>query len=230
MSGNLAAEIARLARQPLGAPKESLGLAKGCLALLELLLKTQEGPGIFEQSTATLPARGKPAAVESLDLGTGELVPDDLLGQPPAGFQVDPGQRHQGFHRRLGWDLATADQVLDREGKLAHHAQKPRHPAGALEEALGQLVLTPAEAVLELGQQPPLLQSTRARAVGHLPPQDQRLGLLHLPYQGFHRVVSQAAKSRDALMAVDDHIAAWRLLLGDHHDRLLLAVLLQAQS
>jgi hypothetical protein len=83
--------------------------------------------------------------------------------------------------------------------------------------------------MLELGQQPPLLEGTQARTVGHLPPQDQRLGLFHLPHQSLHRVVAQAAKSRDALMAIYDHVAAWRLAIWDHHDRLLLAVLFQAQ-
>ena len=61
MSGNLSAEISRRARQSLGAPEQSLGLAKSLLALLELLLQTQEGSGIFEQTTATLPACCKPA-------------------------------------------------------------------------------------------------------------------------------------------------------------------------
>ncbi len=62
----------------------------------------------------------------------------------------------------------------------------------------------------------------------HLPLQDQRLGFRHIPHQGIHGVMAQAAKSRKALMAIDDHIAAWRLVLRNHHDRLLLAVLFQA--
>ncbi len=61
MSGNLSAEMSRLAREPFGAPKKSLGLAKGSLALLEFLLQTQEGTGIFEQPAATLPTRREPA-------------------------------------------------------------------------------------------------------------------------------------------------------------------------
>ena len=227
-SRNLAAEIPCLARQPFGACKESLRLTQGLLALLEPLLQTQKGSGIFEQSAATLPARREPSGIESTDLASPQLVLDDLLGQPLAGFTVNPGQRYQGFHRRLGRDLAATDRLLDRQRKLAHQAQKSADPGGALEEALAQLVLAPAKAMLELGQQPPLLQSRRARTVRHLPPQDQRLGLPHLPHQRLHCVVAQAAKSRDALMAVNDHIAAWCLVLRNHHDRLLLAVLFQA--
>jgi len=221
--------MSHLARQPLGTPQESLGLAKGCLALFELLLQTQESPGIFEQPAATLPARRQPSVVDGLDLGTRELLSDNLIGEPMADGAVDPGQRNQRFHRRLSGDTAVADRLLDTQRKLVHQAQKPRHPARALEETLGQLVLTPAEAMLQLGQQPPLLEGTRARAVGHLPPQDQRLGLLHLPHHRLHRVAAQAAKGRDALMAINDHVATWRFALGDHHDRLLLAVLFQAQ-
>ncbi len=47
-SGNLAAEIPCLARQPFGACKEPIWLTQGLLALLEPLLQTQKGSGIFE--------------------------------------------------------------------------------------------------------------------------------------------------------------------------------------
>jgi hypothetical protein len=82
--------------------------------------------------------------------------------------------------------------------------------------------------VLELGEQPPLLERRGARAVGHLPLQDQRLGFLHLPHQRLDRVVPQPAQRRDPLMAVDDDIVPRALAVGDHHDGLLLAVLFQA--
>ena len=125
MSRNLAAEISRLTRQPSGALEESLGLTQDFFALLEPLLQTQESPRIFEQSAATLKARCEPAGVESLDLVSRQLVLNDLFGQPLAGLAVDPGQRNQGFHRRLGRNLAAADRLLNRERKLAHQAQKP---------------------------------------------------------------------------------------------------------
>ncbi len=58
---------------------------------------------------------------------------------------------------------------------------------------------------------------------------DQRIGRLDFPHQSLHRVVAQAAESLDAQVAVDDHIAARYLALGYYHDRLLLAVLFNAQ-
>lgn len=155
-------------------------------------------------------------------------MPGDLLSQPLASLAVDTGQRNQGSHRRLGRDLAAADRLLDRQRKLAHQAQKPAHPGDASAESSCQLILAPAKAVLKLRQQPPLLQRRAAWAMGHLPLQDQRLTRVHLPHQGLDRVVAQAAKRRDTLMAVDDHIAARRLAIGDHYDRLSLAVRFQA--
>ncbi|MCP4201515.1 MAG: hypothetical protein GY769_06220 [bacterium] len=91
MSGNLAAEMACLARESLGAPKESLGLTKDLLALREPLLQTQEGPRIFEQSPTTLEARRKPAGVEGTDLAGPQLLAHDLLGQLATSCAVDPG-------------------------------------------------------------------------------------------------------------------------------------------
>ena len=61
MSTDLAAEVARLARQLLGALQQPLRLTHHSLALLEPLLQTQEGAGIFEQSTSTLTAGRQPA-------------------------------------------------------------------------------------------------------------------------------------------------------------------------
>ncbi len=158
MLGNLLAELSRLSREPFGALQESLWLAKGFLALLEFLLQTQEGTGICEDPAATLLPRQAPAGVESLYLGTCELLPHDLLGQPLAGFAVVSGQRNQGFHRRLGGDQTAADRLLDRDRELVHQAQAPRHPAVTSEEPPRQLILTPAETAPQLGEQPPLLE------------------------------------------------------------------------
>jgi hypothetical protein len=193
VSAKLSVEMAGLACEALGALEQALGLAQGLLALLELLLQAQEGTGIFEQSLTTLRTRRLPARVQRLDFAGGELLLHDLLGQSLAGFRSASGQRHQGFHRRLHGDLSLADRLLNRRRKLAHQTQTSRYPARALDEALGQLFLAPAEAMLELDQQPPLLESRRARAIGHLPLQDQRLGFLHLPHQGLDRVTAQTA-------------------------------------
>lgn len=120
VAGKLSAQMTRLACHLLGALEEPFGLAARLLALLDLLVNRQESPGIFEQPAAALKARPLPGCVQSLDLGAGELVPDDLFGQPLAGLPVDTYQRHQGFDRCLGGDLAAADRLLNRRRKLAH--------------------------------------------------------------------------------------------------------------
>jgi hypothetical protein len=150
VSAKLSVKMAGLAGETLGALEQPLGLALGLPALLELLLQAQEGAGIFEQPLSTLRTCALPARVQRLDLAAGELLPHDLLGQSLAGFRGASGQRHQGFHRRLHGDLPLTDRVLNRARKLAHQTQASRHPARALDEALGQLFLAPAETVLEL--------------------------------------------------------------------------------
>ena len=66
--------------------------------------------------------------------------------------------------------------------------------------------------------------------MSHLPLQDQRFGFLHLPHQGLDRVTAQPAKRRNSLMTVNDHVTPRLMAVGHHHDRLLLAVLFQAQA
>ena len=229
MSGNLVVEMACLGRQALGALQESLRLAKGLFVLLELFQRTQEGTRIVEESAAAVAARREPAGIEGLDLGAGELLPRDLLGQPLAGFQIEASQRNQGFHRRLGGDLTLTDRLLNRQREIAHQAQASRHPADTSEEPPRQLFLAPAKTTPQLGEQPTLLKRRGAWSMGHLPLQHQRIARLHLPNQGLDRVVTQVAQGLDALVAVDDHIVILRLRLRHHHDRLLLAVLFQAE-
>lgn len=84
--------------------------------------------------------------------------------------------------------------------------------------------------MLELGEQPPLLQSARRRRLAHLPLQDQRLGLRHLPDHGVDRVVPQPTQHLDAQMAVDDDVAVRLLGVRHHHDGLLLAVLIHRRQ
>ena len=143
------------------------------------------------------------------------------------GAAVDPGQRDERLHRCLSWDLALADRFLDRQGELPHQPQATTDPTGAALEAAGQLLLTPAEAMLKLGEQPPLLQGAGCRRLAHLPLQDQRLGLRHLPDHGVDRVVPQPTEDLDTQMAVDDDVAIRLLGVRHHHDGLLLTVLLQ---
>lgn len=61
MSAKLPVKMAGLACEAFGALQQPLRLTQGLVTLLELLLQTQEGPGIFEQPLAALRARRLPA-------------------------------------------------------------------------------------------------------------------------------------------------------------------------
>ena len=50
---------------------------------------------------------------------------NDLLGQALAGLSIETGQRNQSSHPSLGRDLAFADRLLNRQGKILDQAQTP---------------------------------------------------------------------------------------------------------
>ena len=110
------------------------------------------------------------------------------------------------------------------------------HCIGAVAVQLGQRLrfgVPPAPPVapsvaallLHLRQQPPLLQ--RGFVLGETPRtvQQQRLGLAHRPDHHFHCVPAQLLERRDALVAIDHHVA-FPVVSRDHHDdgRLLAAL------
>ena len=230
--GKFAGKLGKLPGQALGfecqaldALDEELGLTERGLS--QLLAQAQVGARIVEKPPAPLFAGFLPGAIEGLDLRARELVAGDRPRHLLTGAAVDPGQRDERLHRCLSRDLALADRFLDRQGELPHQPQATTDPTGAALEAAGQLLLTPAEAMLKLGEQPPLLQGAGCRRLAHLPLQDQRLGLRHLPDHGVDRVVPQPTEDLDTQMAVDDDVAIRLLGVRHHHDGLLLTVLLQ---
>jgi hypothetical protein len=224
----LAAEAAYLDEQALEAALGGGGLARRRVGLLAAQAKVE--PGVVDQALSSVGAGFAPGGVEGLDLGAPELLTGGVLGQRHAGVAVGPGQRHQGLDRRLGRDLALADQLLDGLGQLACQAQAARHPARAAVEATGELLGAPGEAVLELGQEPPLLQGRRRRRAGQVALQDQRLGLVELPDHGHDRVLAQATQRPHAVVAVDDDVASGFLGVADHDDRHLLTVLVERRQ
>lgn len=146
---SLAAEAAHLGEQALEAAIGGGGLARHRLGLLAA--QAQVEARVVDQALSSVGAGLAPGGVEGLDLGALELLAGGVLGQRHAGFAVGPGQGQQGLDRRLGGDLALADQLLDGVGQLARQAQATRHPARAAVEAPGELLGAPGEAVLKLG-------------------------------------------------------------------------------
>ncbi len=72
-----------------------------------------------------------------------------------------------------------------------------------------------------------MLERRIARGVARAALQKQGLGFAQIPQRRLHRVVLQALERPKPLVAVDDHVAIWRLAVAHDDDRLLLAVGLQ---
>jgi hypothetical protein len=79
-------------------------------------------------------------------------------GHPLAVFQVDTGRRHQTLHRYVRRDLTLADLLLDGLRQQLHQCQAPRHPTHTAVKPPCQLLQPITETLLQLCQQPALLQ------------------------------------------------------------------------
>jgi hypothetical protein len=77
--------------------------------------------------------------------------------------------------------------------------------------------------LLQFGQQPAFLQRRLTLAPTQRTVQHQGFGFTQRPHYCLHRVPAQLFQCRDALVAVDDQIAAGLIRYGHHHNRRLLA-------
>jgi hypothetical protein len=228
--GKLVGQAAPLPCQSLDLPDKGLGLRLRLGRRHQLLVEPEVAARIFEKLLSTLLGGRLPRSVESLNFRTRESLPDDGLGQALTGLGVATGQGNEHFHGGLGGDLALTDLALKGKRELPYQSQAPRDPAGAAHKASRQLLLAPAKAMLELGEKPALLQSAGGRCMAHLPLQDQRFGLLHVPDQRVDRVAPEPAEGLDAQIAVDDHVAIRLIGVSHDHDGLLLTVLFQGDQ
>ena len=171
------------------------GLSRtGIDSLKPLLLEgAQVEQRLFEQPLARLGRAGAPGVVELLDLPGGESVLGGRIRQTLAVLAAFARQRHQGSQRRLHWDPALAQVLLDRLRQRLDHRQTTRDPARAAVEASGKLLLAQVQTALKLCQKPALLE--RAGAPGHLQRarKHQRVGLREIPAHRSHGVATQAA-------------------------------------
>lgn len=150
-------------------------------------------------------------------------MPRQCRRHPLAVVQADTRHRHQILHRHVRRDPALAHLLLDALRQQLHQRQPPRYPTGAAIEPPRHLLQPVAETLLELLKQPPLFQRRLAFTQPQRAVQHQRLGLAHRPQDRFHRVPAQLLQRRDALVAVNDQVAARLFARGHHHDRRLLA-------
>jgi hypothetical protein len=121
-------------------------------------------------------------------------------------------------------DLAFTHQLLHRFRQRLHQRQAAGHPRLAAVEAPGELFQRATQTAFHLGQQPALFDRALRLAHPQRPLQRQRVGFAHLPHDGVDRVAAQLLDRGDALVTVDDQIAAERF---DDDDGSLLADLSQ---
>jgi hypothetical protein len=204
----------------LQAVQQDLGRTGRHRLLTNLLFAAQVQQGVREQPLADLGRPRTPGAVELLD----------LLGQTLADLATLARQGDQAPKGCLHRKPTRANVLLHRLGQDTHQRKSLRHPRRAAVKAARKLNKPQAEAALELGQEPTLLQG--AGALGHLqrPGQHQGVCFREIPAHSTHYVAAQTAQSTKALVAVDHH-EALRTRGGTRHrhrhDRGLLTLLLQ---
>jgi hypothetical protein len=132
---------------------------------------------------------------------------------------ADARHRRQVTHGQRRGELAFAHQLLHQLGQNLHQRQTIRHPVPAPVEAARQFLDRATQTALHLLKQPALFQRTVRLAHPQRALQHQRVGFAHLPHDRLDRVAAQLLERADALVPVDDQIAAARF---DDDDRRLL--------
>ena len=190
---------------------------------LHLPLRFQKQLGLLQDA---LPDRRRcipPGGVQLSGLAGVERVPGERFRHARTVLQAHPRRRHQKLHGDVRRDRAASHLLLDAFRKQFHQPQPARHPTHAAIQAPRQLLQAITEALLQLRQQPALLQRRLAfgRAQGTI--QQQRLRFGQGPDHCLHRVPAQLLQRRDALVAVDDQVTIGLARHGHHHDGRLLA-------
>jgi hypothetical protein len=155
----------------------------------------------------------------------GTQCPDRATRQPvrrARGSQLEAlreiGARHgdEVLHRGVGDERPAAHQLLHGCGQLAHQPQAPAHPARARVEPARQLPGRQPAPLVQLAEQPPLLERAPSLAAPHELRQQQRRELRELPHHRVHRVVVQPLERAHPLGAVDENERT-RLAAHHHH-------------
>ena len=165
--------------------------------------------------------------VEPADLPGGQPMGRNRVGQADAVGRGGARPRPEVLHGGVRDELAGVHVLLDRVGQRPHQTQAPGHPAHAAIEAPRQRVERQAVVLMQRAQQPALLERARGRVGVQQLPEDQGLGLGHLPDHRRHGVALETLETPDALVAVHDHVRG----AGHHdHDRHLLTRLRQRRQ
>jgi len=188
-----------------------------------LPLHFQEQLGVGENP---LPHRRRgvsPSGIQLPGFPSGEPVLHKGFRQAEAVLGAGTRHGHQEFHGHMGRECTRTDLLLHTFREQLHQCQVVCHPTHATIKSPRQLFQAEAEPLLEFGQQPALFQ----RAVAFRPTQraiqHQRFGFRQRPDQGLDRVSAELFQGPEALIAVDDDIAAGLAGHPDHDDGRLLS-------
>ena len=168
-----------------------------------------------------------PGRVQLPGLPCVATVPDESGRHRLALVRVEARHRHQILHGQLRSQLSLAHLLLNGFRQKLHQRQPPRYPAHAAIEPARQLLQRVAKASLHFRQQPALFERGLVWAESQRPLQQQSFGFAQLPNGGFDRVPAQLLEGREALVAVDDQVAAGVVWGEDHDDGCLLSRLSQ---
>jgi hypothetical protein len=186
----------------------------------DLLMGFQKQFGRIQNALAYRCGRIAPGRIEFTGLAAAEVVLGKRFGHALAIVRIGARHRRQILHRDMSGDLADADALLHRFGKLFHQSQSARHPTHAAIKSPRQIFQAVAETLLQFLKQPALFQRRLLFAKTHRPIQHQSVGFIHVPDNGLHRVPAQLLQSRHAFVAIDHRITARH---GDDDDRRLLS-------
>jgi len=223
----------RYARQsPLGAVDDGrghfqiaqqVGGGRGGSFRFHLRLSFEKQLRVGEKALADQGRAGAPGDIQLPGFPRIAVMLSEHGGHLLAVLQADAGYRHQELHGHVGGELALPHLLLDGLGQKIDQGQPPRDPTRAAIKAARQLLSPVAVALLQLRQQPALLQCCLVFGEAQRAVQHQSLGFAHRPDHRFHRVPAQLLEGRQTLVAVDDHEAVRLAFRGHHHDRRLLS-------
>ena len=179
--------------------------------------------GLAEKALADQGRAVAPGGIQLPGFPRVAVMPSENGGHPLAVLQADAGYRYQKLHGHVGGDLALPHLLLDGFRQKVDERQPPRDPTHAAIKAARQLFPSIAVALLQLRQQPALLQRRLVFGEAQRAVQHQSFGFTHRPDHCFHGVQTQLLERRQTLVAVDDQVAIRLAFRGHHDDRRLLS-------
>jgi hypothetical protein len=222
----------RAGQSPLGAAQDRachLQIAQQCGGSSQgglrfrLRLGFEKQLGLVEKALADQGRAVAPGGIQLPGLPRIAVMLSEGGGHPLAVLQADARHRHQELHGHVGGDLALAHLLLDGLRQKIDQRQPPRHPTEAAIKAARQLLPSIAVALLQLRQQPALLQRRLVFREAQGSVQHESLGFAHWPDHRFHGVSAQLLERCQTLVAVDDQVAVCLPFERHHDDRRLLS-------